>query len=85
MIRKCGCGLAIAAVLVWTATAQDAKQIIADASKAMGADALKTVQYSATGLKLDVQRIVPVHYPADNRQVTMSELTRWVGRTSSTQ
>jgi len=36
-------------------------------------------------LKLDVQRIVPVHYPADNRVVTMAELTRWVGRTPSTQ
>ena len=34
-------------------------------------------------LKLDVQRIVPVHYPADNRVVTMAELTRWVGRTGS--
>src|SRR5882672_6331503 len=31
-------------------------------------------------LKLDVQRIVPVHYPVDNRVVTMAELTRWVGR-----
>jgi glyoxylase-like metal-dependent hydrolase (beta-lactamase superfamily II) len=36
-------------------------------------------------LKLDVQRIVPVHYPADNRVVTMAELTKWVGRTTSTQ
>ena len=36
-------------------------------------------------LKLDVQRIVPVHLPADNRVVTMAELTRWVGRTSSSQ
>jgi glyoxylase-like metal-dependent hydrolase (beta-lactamase superfamily II) len=34
-------------------------------------------------LKLDVQRIVPVHYPADNRQVTMAELTKWIGRTST--
>ena len=34
-------------------------------------------------LKLDVQRIVPVHYPADNRVVTMAELTRWVGRNST--
>jgi glyoxylase-like metal-dependent hydrolase (beta-lactamase superfamily II) len=25
-------------------------------------------------LKLDVQRIVPVHYPADNRRVSMAEL-----------
>ena len=31
-------------------------------------------------LKLDVQRIVPVHYPADNRMVTMAELNRWLGR-----
>jgi hypothetical protein len=36
-------------------------------------------------LKLDVQRIIPVHYPADNRTITMLELTRWVGRTTSTQ
>ena len=34
-------------------------------------------------LKLDVQRVVPVHYPADNRVVTMAEITRWVGRTGS--
>ena len=34
-------------------------------------------------LKLDVQRIVPVHYPADNRVVTMAELTRWLGRPAS--
>ena len=31
-------------------------------------------------LKLDVQRIVPVHYPADNRVVTMAELTKWIQR-----
>jgi len=36
-------------------------------------------------LKLDVQRIVPVHLPADNRVVTMAELTRWVGLNSSSQ
>jgi glyoxylase-like metal-dependent hydrolase (beta-lactamase superfamily II) len=34
-------------------------------------------------LKLDVQRIIPVHYPADNRVVTMEELTKWVGRTAT--
>jgi glyoxylase-like metal-dependent hydrolase (beta-lactamase superfamily II) len=33
-------------------------------------------------LKLDVQRIVPVHYPADNRNVTMTELMTAVGRKS---
>ena len=34
-------------------------------------------------LKLDVQRIVPVHYPADNRVVTLAEVTKWVGRSST--
>jgi glyoxylase-like metal-dependent hydrolase (beta-lactamase superfamily II) len=36
-------------------------------------------------LKLDVQRIVPVHYPADGRVITMAELARWAGRGTSTQ
>ena len=31
-------------------------------------------------LKLDVQRIIPIHYPADNRHVTMAELMRMAGR-----
>ena len=34
-------------------------------------------------LKLDVQRIVPVHYPADNRNVTLAEVTKWVGRSAT--
>ena len=34
-------------------------------------------------LKLDVQRIVAVHYPADNRVITMAELTKWVGGSGS--
>ena len=34
-------------------------------------------------LKLNVERIVPVHYPADNRVVTMAELNRWLGRTGT--
>jgi glyoxylase-like metal-dependent hydrolase (beta-lactamase superfamily II) len=50
MIRKCLAGFAMAAVLVWTSSAQDAQGVIGNASKAMGADTLKTVQYSATGL-----------------------------------
>src|SRR5580765_2814839 len=43
----------VAAVIwmaVWTASAQDAKSVIANASKAIGVDTLKTVQYSATGM-----------------------------------
>jgi glyoxylase-like metal-dependent hydrolase (beta-lactamase superfamily II) len=31
-------------------------------------------------LKLDVERIVPVHYPADNRKVSMSELQTAIGK-----
>ena len=42
--------LAVAAVLVWTPSAQDAKAVVASASQAMGVSTLKTVQYSATGL-----------------------------------
>jgi glyoxylase-like metal-dependent hydrolase (beta-lactamase superfamily II) len=34
-------------------------------------------------LNLDVTRIIPVHYPGDNRQVTMSEVMRMIGRSSS--
>jgi glyoxylase-like metal-dependent hydrolase (beta-lactamase superfamily II) len=35
-------------------------------------------------LKLDVQRVVPVHYPADNRVITMAELAKWAGKTAAT-
>ena len=35
-------------------------------------------------LKLDVQRVVPVHYPADNRVIMLDEVKRWVGRTPAT-
>jgi glyoxylase-like metal-dependent hydrolase (beta-lactamase superfamily II) len=31
-------------------------------------------------MKLDVQRIIPIHYPADNRNVSIAELMKWVGR-----
>ena len=35
--------LAVAAVLVWTPSAQDAKAVVASASQAMGVSTLKTV------------------------------------------
>jgi glyoxylase-like metal-dependent hydrolase (beta-lactamase superfamily II) len=50
MVKRCVSGLALAALLVWSAAAQDARAVIGNASKAMGVDTLKTVQYSATGL-----------------------------------
>jgi len=31
-------------------------------------------------LKLDAPRVIPIHYPADNRAVTMDELTKWISR-----
>jgi len=31
-------------------------------------------------LKLDVQRIIPVHLPADNRKITMQELLKTIGK-----
>jgi hypothetical protein len=34
-------------------------------------------------LKLDVSRVIAVHYPADNRTVTLAEVRRWVGKASS--
>src|SRR5947208_16119200 len=49
MLRRGAIGLALTAGLVWSVSAQDAQAVIAGASRAMGVDALKTVQYSATG------------------------------------
>jgi len=34
-------------------------------------------------LKLDVDTIIPVHYPADGRKVTMAELRRAIGTPST--
>ena len=49
MLPKLLSGTVLAALVVLTASAQDATAVIATASKAMGVDGLKTVQYSATG------------------------------------
>jgi glyoxylase-like metal-dependent hydrolase (beta-lactamase superfamily II) len=49
MLKRLLAGVALVAAMVWTASAQDAKSAIGDASKAMGVDTLKSVQYSATG------------------------------------
>src|SRR5262245_48900766 len=50
MWKRCLAGFALAACGVWTSSAQDARSVIAEASKTMGVETLKTVQYSATGL-----------------------------------
>src|SRR6195256_2421941 len=50
MFKKSLAVFGLFVVLVWTPSAQDAKAVIGNASRAMGVDTLKTVQYSATGL-----------------------------------
>jgi glyoxylase-like metal-dependent hydrolase (beta-lactamase superfamily II) len=40
------------------------------------------LQDNIARLKLDVDRIIPVHYPADNRKVTMAELMTAVGKSN---
>ena len=37
-------------------------------------------EYARDRLKLNVQRIIPIHYPADNRNVMVGELMRVAGR-----
>ena len=49
MLKRALSIMAVSAVLSWPTAAQDAKSAVANASKAMGADVLKTVQYSAAG------------------------------------
>src|SRR5580765_7541568 len=50
MLKKSLAVFGLIVVLVWNGSAQDAKAVIANASRAMGVETLKTVQYSATGL-----------------------------------
>ena len=47
--KTVGAAVAVSMALTWTGTAQDARSVISDASKAMGADTLKTLQYSGPG------------------------------------
>jgi glyoxylase-like metal-dependent hydrolase (beta-lactamase superfamily II) len=49
MFRKCIAAVALVAGLAWVVRAQDANSVISAASAAMGADRLRTIQYSATG------------------------------------
>src|SRR5437773_393611 len=43
-------GFALALLTAWMASAEDARAVVAAASKTIGVDALKTIQYSATGM-----------------------------------
>ncbi|MSR36341.1 MAG: MBL fold metallo-hydrolase [Gemmatimonadetes bacterium] len=48
-MKKSLASVALVAALAWTPQVPDAKAVIAAASKAMGVEALRTIQYSATG------------------------------------
>src|SRR2546422_3116754 len=50
MIKKCMAAVAITILMSWAVMAQDAKPVIGSASKAMGADNLKTIEYSGSGM-----------------------------------
>ena len=49
MFKKLYLGIAVAGIITASPRAQDASAVIAAASRAMGADTLKTIEYSATG------------------------------------
>ncbi len=49
MIKRCLTVVVLALSLSWAPSAQDAKGVIADVSKAMGAEQVKTIQYSGPG------------------------------------
>jgi glyoxylase-like metal-dependent hydrolase (beta-lactamase superfamily II) len=49
MLKRSAAALVLGIIITATTSAQDAKAVIAAASKAMGADSLKTIEYSANG------------------------------------
>jgi len=49
MFKKCMGLVVLVTLLSWTAVAQDAKTVINNASKAIGGDSLKTMEFTATG------------------------------------
>ncbi len=58
MMRRVVTATAFVLALSWTASAQDAKTVIANASKAMGAENLKTIQYSGSGFDFAIGQAV---------------------------
>lgn len=49
MFRKCAVAVVVALLVATTLFAQDARTVVANASKAMGADSLRSVQYTGSG------------------------------------
>src|SRR5215471_18893699 len=63
MLKKVLCAVMLLTLLSWTAVAQDTNTIIANASKAMGADNLKSIQYSGSGLDFAIGQNVNPNSP----------------------
>jgi len=63
MLKKVLCAAVLLTLLSWTVFAQDANTIIANASKAMGADNLKTIQYSGSGFDFAIGQNVNPNSP----------------------
>ena len=65
MLKKSLATVGLALVLTGSAAAQDAKTVIAAASKAMGGDTLTTIEYSATGFDFVLGQVQPEHSMAE--------------------
>jgi glyoxylase-like metal-dependent hydrolase (beta-lactamase superfamily II) len=63
MLKKVLSAAVLLSLLSWTAVAQDANTIITNASKAMGADNLKTIQYSGSGFDFAIGQNVNPNSP----------------------
>src|SRR5438046_7661591 len=61
MYKKWIAAVVLVALGSMAATAQDAKAVIANASKAMGADNLKTIQYSGSGTESSFGQAFDTH------------------------
>src|SRR4026208_2159289 len=49
MLKKCTVAMVLAVLVTTSPSAQDARTVVANASKAMGADSLRSVQYTGSG------------------------------------
>jgi len=49
MLKKCAVAIVLAVLVTTSPSAQDARTAVANASKAMGADSLRSVQYTGSG------------------------------------
>ena len=82
MLRKFTACLIFAAAVTsvaLTARAQDAKTVLSNASKAMGADSLKTIQYSGAGTEYALgQAFNPSSaWPSSSSPMTSASLQKW--------